>query len=943
MADYNLGTARAKIIAEYDGKGTAQAKKDFADLGKSAEGSGTSLAAVGAKAGVAGLAISAGFGLAAKTAIDFEKQISAIGAVSGASGDQLEALTAKALELGTKTSFSASEAALAMEELAKAGLPIPDILNGAADAAVALAAAGGVSLAEAAELAADAMNSFNLEASDLGTVADFIAGAANASSISVGDFGQSLKQVGAVANLAGVSFEDTATAIALMGKMGIKGSDAGTSLKTMLQNLQPTTAKQIELFRELGLVTEDGSNKFFDQNGQLKSLSDVSGILKGSLEGMTDQQKLLALETIFGTDAIRAAAVLAGEGSEGFDKMAESMSKVSAEQVAAQRLDNTAGTLERLKGSVETAAISIGTLLLPAIEKIANALAGLANWFNGLSDGTKNAIVNIGLMVTGLLLGAGSINKVASAFKSVASAVSTLKTVATSIRSAVTAMRLARVATVAWTAVQWLLNAALTANPIGLVVIAVAALVAAIILLWKKSETFRNIVTAVWNAVKAAAQAVADWFMTTLVPFFQAAWEKIKGFFSAAWGVISGILNFFIAGFQFFWGIISGILGVIGPVFKAAFDLVVAVIQTAWAIISAIFAVMWAVFSTVWSAVLNAFKAVFSAVFNAIAAVVSTVWNGIKAVSEKVWNALSGFLSGIWNGIKAVASTVWNAIKAVVEKVWNAIKPFVEKAVNTVKTVVTNAWNAVKNTTSTVWNAIKSAVDTVWNAVKSIVQKAVDKVVSIIDGIKKMVDKVRGFFNDLKNAATGGTDSLISFVKGIPGKILGAIGNLGKLLYSKGKELIQGLIDGISNMIGSLKSKVSDVVGVVGRFLPGSPAKEGPLSGQGYILKRGRRMMDDFATGIVSASSLAKRAMEESMAEITSGAFDSSVTVNAAQTSLLTAATTTGGRAGRADRSVSIENVNISGANWDLDDPEVPRKFVARLHEELDRYEREHR
>jgi TP901 family phage tail tape measure protein len=369
-----LGTAVLELTTDNSklDKGLDQGEASAKGFGKAA-----SVAVAGV--GLALVGVGAGFGAAVSAAAGFEQTMSGVKAVSGASAEELAQLSGLALQLGNDTSFSASEAALGLEELVKGGVAIPDIMNGAAQATLNLAAAGGVSLPDAAEIAANAMAMFSLKGSDMAMVADQIAGAANASSLSVGDFKMSLGAVGAVANLAGQSFQDTATAIALMGAAGIKGSDAGTSLKTMLMNLTPTTDRQAGAMQKLGLLTADGANKFLDAQGNFKSLRDISGELSKALEGLSESEKTMALEAIFGSDAIRAGAVLTKAGAEGFDTMAASMNKVTAAGVAAERLNNFNGSLEQLKGSVETAAITLGLAFLPMLKSAADALTGLVN------------------------------------------------------------------------------------------------------------------------------------------------------------------------------------------------------------------------------------------------------------------------------------------------------------------------------------------------------------------------------------------------------------------------------------------------------------------------------------------------------------------------------------------------------------------------------------
>lgn len=368
-SDFKSGMAAA------EGQANALAGTLKGPLGAAANVATTALAAVAAAAAGVGV----GLGASIASAANFEKTMSGVKAVSGASAGEMKQLSDLALQLGADTSFSASQAAQGLEELVKGGISIGDIMGGGAKAALDLAAAGGINLGSAAEIAADAMNSFNLKGGDLAHVADQIAGAANASSIDVMQFKLSLSQVGAVAKLAGQDFDSTATAIALMGAAGVKGQDAGTSLKTFLMNLQPTTKAAGMAMKELGIITADGANQFFDASGKAKGMREIAEVLNRSLKGLTQQQKLQKLETIFGSDAIRAASILADGGAAAYDKMADSMGKVTAASVGAERLNNLSGSIEQLKGSVETAAITFGMAFLPMLKQGADAATGFVN------------------------------------------------------------------------------------------------------------------------------------------------------------------------------------------------------------------------------------------------------------------------------------------------------------------------------------------------------------------------------------------------------------------------------------------------------------------------------------------------------------------------------------------------------------------------------------
>ena len=362
---------------------------------------GGALAAGAAVAGVGIAAVGVGAGLAGAIgkAATFESGLSNIKAVSGATAQEMDQVKDAALRIGAETSFSAQEAAGAIEELVKAGVSVEGVLNGAADAAVALAAAGEVDMATAASVAGAAMNNFGLAAEDLPRVADLVAGAANASAMSVEDFAYGLSAAGAVANTVGFSFDDLSVAMTAMGNAGILGSDAGTSLKTMFMNLQPQTDKQIALFNDLGLMMENGSSAFFDAEGNIRSMAEVAGILQDALGGMTKQQQLSTLEMMFGSDAIRAGAVLMEEGAAGIESLAGAMTKVSAADVAKERLNNLTSSVDAFWGSLETLQIKAGSAFTPILKVLTdfgtealNALGPVLDqltpmiegWFSGI-------------------------------------------------------------------------------------------------------------------------------------------------------------------------------------------------------------------------------------------------------------------------------------------------------------------------------------------------------------------------------------------------------------------------------------------------------------------------------------------------------------------------------------------------------------------------------
>ncbi|MCY8272434.1 phage tail tape measure protein [Bacillus sonorensis] len=386
-------------------------------MGRSAASLSSQMGLVQKAALAVGGAVATGVGAATNAAANFEQQMSAVKAVSGASGAEMQQLTDLAIKLGESTSFSATETAKATEELVKAGVSVTDIINGGLSGALDLAAAGNLDLADAAEIASTALNAFRDDNLKVVDAANILAGAANASATDVGELKYGLSQVSAVASGVGMSFKDTSTALAVFAQNGLKGSDAGTSLKTMLANLQPSTKAQIELFHDLGLLTDEGTSKFFDQAGSLKSLSEISDILRKSMKGMTDEQRQWTLQTIFGSDAVRGATILYKEGADGVNKMWEAMSKVTAADVAKTKLDNLKGSFEEFSGALETLGIKIGNEFLPTFRQIVETGTKILGFLNELNPG----IITTGLEMAGtaaaIALVASSIVKLGIALK----------------------------------------------------------------------------------------------------------------------------------------------------------------------------------------------------------------------------------------------------------------------------------------------------------------------------------------------------------------------------------------------------------------------------------------------------------------------------------------------------------------------------------------------
>lgn len=863
MADYDLGTARGRIEIDSRGVGASVADANrhmgtlegsFASAGRGAQTAG--LVAVGAAAGIA-----AGFGVAINAAANFEQKISGIAAVSGATGAELDRIRDKALKLGADTKFSAGEAALAMEELIKAGLSVDDVLNGAADATVNLAAAGEIDLPQAATIAANAMNTFNLAAEDLPRVADLVAGAANASAIDVGEFALAMQQSGAVANLVGLSFDDLSVAIAAMGNAGIKGSDAGTSLKTFLSNLIPTTEKQTGLMRELGLVTEDGSNQFFDAAGNVKSMADIAGTLSGALAGMTNEQKQATLETLFGSDAIRAAAIIADTGAQGFTDLAAAMGEVSAQEVAETRMDNLSGSIEQLKGSVETLLIIIGRPLAEALRVWVDRITGLVNWIGSLDEGTLTMIATIGKMATAFLGTAGAILLVASAIAKVKFVFDLLKL-------------------------------AFATNPFGLILTLLAALGAALYVLYQNSETFRNGVNAAFAAVRDFVMPIIDTIVLgfkALVAAFQEGDVTSDGFVGfmermgvalrQAWDFIVGIFNEIKAGIaEFMYTLTTGFTEDEGtPIERFAllvrglwFDYlkpfaewvarnwkpILAGLGAAFALIispigTVVAALIYAythfegfrnVVDTVARAVVTAFKFVKDDVIPILVLIgEKLLWLGGEII-ERVVSGFDWLNTNVFPTLYAAGELVAAVIQRIVdvfqilvdifggpimivlevlrtgfENVFTVIRAIVEGFINAVVTVWTAFGDNILAAITLIWNGIKLMIETVLGLIRGVIQVVTGLITGdwskAWEGIKTIVDTII-------NAIKGIIENVINLIKLVIETFIDAVKVAWQLFWDNlrlvGETAINLVKNTIESVLGILQGIWDTIWGAIG-------------------------------------------------------------------------------------------------------------------------------
>ena len=946
-------------------------------LGETLQSAGDKISGVGQKllpvtAGVTALGT-----IAVKTGADFDSAMSKVAAVSGATGSEMDALREKAREMGSKTKFSASEAADAMNYMAMAGWKTGDMLEGI-EGIMNLAAASGEDLASTSDIVTDALTAFGLSASDSGHFADILAAASSNANTNVSMMGETFKYAAPVLGSLGYSAEDSAIAIGLMANAGIKSSQAGTALRSAITNLAKPTGTVASAMEQYGISLTDSSGKMY-------SLRELMEQLRQKLGGLSEAEQAQAAASLFGKEAMSGMLAIINGSPADFEKLSNAIDTCSdtvdgyngtTEKMAAVMQDNLAGQVTILKSQLEELAISFSDILMPTIRSIVSRIQELVDKLNQLDPQTKETIAKIALVAAALGPMLVVLGKTISSVGTVFSAVSKLPALFSAVQSGIGAITGAL---------------GVSLGPLLAIIAAVAALVAAFMHLWKTNDEFKSNIIAIWEQIKNTftgltqgitdrlnalgfdfesftdvLKAAWDGLCNLLAPIFEGVFQNISNIFSEFTGVLLGLLDVLIGLFTGDWeqcwngikGIFTSIWDFIVNTFrnimntlKGIADVVLGWFGTSWnevwtsiktffvdtwnsiasfftgivtgirdffvntwtsisntftAIVTAIQTVATTVFTairdfftTIFTAIYNFFSTIFnaiyttleplitafgylfqtifeaiqiivgrvmdwisekiSAIWNAIVAFLTPILEGIRTTFETIWNAISNTISTVLTAIQDVVTTVWNAVSGfissvlsaiwnVVSSIWNSISGTISGVMNVVFSVVSSIWNQISSAISNVLNAIRSVVSSVWNSIKStisnVMQSISSTVSSIWDNIRSAVsDKISGIKSTIQN----GFDAAVGYIKGLASDA-----------WNWGRDIIQGIIDGIQSAIGWLADCVTNVADTIRDFLHFSVPDKGPLTDY-------ESWMPDFMKGLADGIDKSKKYVEKAV------------------------------------------------------------------------------
>ncbi|EMY5638739.1 phage tail tape measure protein [Staphylococcus pseudintermedius] len=843
----------------------------FTDIGPKLTSVGESMKSVGRSMSMYVTApVVAGFGLAAKKSIDFDDSMRKVKATSGATGKEFNLLRDKALEMGAKTKFSASESAEALQYMSLAGWDTKDMLNGI-DGVMQLAAASGEDLAQVSDIVTDGLSAFGLKAKDSSHFADVLAQTSSKANTDVSGLGEAFKYVAPVAGSFGFSVEDTSIALGLMANSGVKASQAGTALKSMMTKLAKPTGEAKKTMESLGI-------SITDSEGKMLPFRDIMDQLRGSLGGLSKAQQSAAVKTLFGQEAMSGILPIINASDEDYQKLTKSIdnSAGASKRMSDEMEGGIGGSIRKMKSAIESMAISIGDVLAPHIRRAVDLLAMLADKFTSMPGWVKTGVVGLGVFAASL----GPLILTTGMFTAaLGSIMTTLGPLMTGIVKAGGLMNFlgtkapfaAKGLTLVGGAFKFMLG------PVGLAIAAVVAIGTAFVVAYKKSETFRNIVHTVidpvvnafknlWNTAKevfnslksllsgntlptvdllskimpkATANRVTVNLMKvrqTFINVFNAIWNfgrEIGGKIASFWkqngdDVIQAFVNignFFKGFFIELRNLIGPNLRELGTLVKTIFtNIIVPTIQIAMKVIWEVMKFLWPLIKTLIVDTWNNIKNIIKGALDVILGIVKIfsgiftgqwgqVWNGVKQI-------FSGALTLIWNLVQLwfigkilkVVKLFGGFFKSAISTAFNGVKSVIATVLKFIWSIISSIFKRILSITKLIFNGIWTFIKFVWNGIKNAISNAVK---FIFNAVKRYFTAVKNTTSTIFNAVKSYISKLWTSIKNIVSSIVrslwSSVKNTWNTLYSGTRGIFNKVKSWITNLWNSIKRTVSKI------------------------------------------------------------------------------------------------------------------------------------
>lgn len=836
----NMGSAIAYLELDTSkfSKGFASAYNDLKVFGDKSATAGQKFKGFSSALNTVGSGLAKGVTLpllgvgtaAVKVASSFDSAMSEVKAISGATGTQFTQLRDKAIEMGAKTKFSATESAEAFKYMAMAGWDTKDMLN-SISGVMNLAAASGEDLGTVSDIVTDAMtafglaadgttkvlkNGYNVEVSNAEHFSDVLAEASSRSNTNVSLMGATFKYVAPIAGAMGYSIEDTAVAIGLMANAGIKGEQAGTALRSTITRLVKPTKESGTAMDALGISVTNS-------DGSMKSLDSILKQLRSSMSGLTEDQKASYAAMLAGQEGMSGLLAIVNASDEDYNKLSESIANCTgaSQEMADTMQDNLGGAVTLLKSALESAGITIGERLTPYIRELAEWITGLVEKFNSLSDSQQDLIVKIGLILTAIapvmLIG----SKVFSLLSSVIGIITTVgSALSTVFAFGLNATALS--AAGASTGVTMLAGAiGFLASPITLVIAAITALVAAFVIAYKKSETFRNFINSLVEDLKTffteTVPQAFEIFKEKISEVFENAKQKIGEFKDKCQEIVQNVIEFFTVtlpqGIEQFATVtipsfVQNVITFLQELPNNLGNMVGEMLGHLY--LFATSAIEWA--TTAIPEFINSVVTFFQELPN-------RVWEWLVNTYNKVTEWGSNMIQkGIEVGSNFL-QTVGEFFSQLPGRIWNFLAQTFQKVV---------AWGS--QMVSSGRAAITSFVSTVVGIVTSLPSK--------VRGILSQIPaKVSQLGSQLRSAGAAAFNALWNGIKSVGDSILGWVSGFASTI----KSFISGIVEGFNNVVGSADSAKSAAASVKGRHANGLDYV--PYNGYIAELHKGERVL----------------------------------------------------------------------------------------------------
>lgn len=843
---------------------TRSTKNSIESIGDKVTATGKKIESVGSTLTKAVTTPIVGLGtIAIKTAADFDSGMSTVAAISGATGEDLDALSTKAREMGAKTKFSASEAADAFKYMAMAGWKTEDMLDGI-EGIMNLAAASGEDLALTSDIVTDALTAFGLTAADSGHFADVLAAASNNANTNVSMMGETFKYAAPIAGSLGYSIEDTAEAIGIMANSGIKGSQAGTSLRNILTKLNG----EIEISgKKLGKVKIQTANA----DGSMRDLNDILDDCRVAFSQLSESEQASAASSLVGQESMSGFLALMNASPDDIGKLRTALNEAdgTAQSMSATMQDNLNGQLTILKSSLEELAISLGELLMPAVQNIVSGIQGLVDKFNSLDEGQKNTIIRIAevaavvgpvILVVGKLTSAvggaiSTVGKIGGAFGKFSSAASSVSAPAAGAAGGMQKVASSAISLLAAGAGILLASAGLALLAKSAIQIAAAG--------WPAAAALAGLVAALaLLAVGAAAIGPALTAGAVGLVAFGASIALIGVGVLAAGAGISLIANQLPmiaangeAASAGFIALGAGLLAFAGPAAMTGASLIVvgagATALGVGAAVAAVGVLALAAAAIALGAgivIAGAGLTLCGVGMAAISASAAGASSGLITVTASAVSASAAFVAGSASclalGASIVALLASTALLAADFTLTAASCALLLAALVGVQA----SMNSIRNSATTSANALSgmvSAVDIVQSGLSGLESVASSALEAIVQKFTKTEPEAKTQATVLANGIVYGFQTGMNKLPPVVNTAVAPVKALGKQSYYWGADIASGIARGLESKKSAIKSQVDDIANYIYANLHFSKPDEGPL-------RNYEAWMPDFVHGLAN-------------------------------------------------------------------------------------------